>query len=267
MVVPRLDPPREEQTLSIGTTLAEARESAGLSLEEVAAATRIRRTLVQNIEDDDFSGCGGDFYARGHLRTIAATVGADPAPLLAEFDASRTEHVSPRATEVFDSETSARLERRGPNWSAAMAAALVLVVIYGVVQAVTSSGGGGNGRDVAGGSSPRASARGTTSSTPSPTPSGSGSAIAQAPRGKVTVGVRATDTSWVQVTTTTGQQLFQGLLQRGAEKTFSDKTRLKLVIGNAGGIDLTVNGSHIGAPGAKGQVARVQFTPEDPAAG
>jgi len=39
------------------------------------------------------------------------------------------------------------------------------------------------------------------------------------------------------------------------------------VIGNAGGVELTVNGSVIGAPGRRGQVARVQFTPEDPAAG
>jgi cytoskeletal protein RodZ len=236
-----------------------------MSLEDVAAATRIRRTLVMNIENDDFSACGGDFYARGHLRTIATTVGADPAPLLAEFDASRPEAAPPRATEVFDSETSARPERRGPNWSAAMAVALVAIIGFGIVQAFT--GGGGDGRDAVG-TGPRASTTGSPSASASPTPSaGGGSAVAQAPRGKVTVAVHATDRSWVQVTTTTGQQLFQGLLQRGAEKTFTDKTRLKLVIGNAGGVDLTVNGTDIGAPGDRGQVARVQFTPEDPAAG
>ncbi len=91
--------------------------------------------------------------------------------------------------------------------------------------------------------------------------------MAQAPRGKVTVEVHATDRSWVQVTTATGQELFQGLLQAGAEQSFTDKTRLRLVIGNAGGVTLVVNGTEIGAPGDRGQVARVQFTPEDPAAG
>jgi cytoskeletal protein RodZ len=251
--------------LSIGTTLAEARESAGLSLEEVAAATRIRRTLILGIENDDFSACGGDFYARGHLRNIAVAVGLDPAPLLAEFDASRPEAAPPRATEVFESETNARAERRGPNWSAAMLAALALVVAYGVVQAFTGDDSGGT--DVAG-TDTSSSAPVTPSESPSPTPStGGGSAVAQAPRGKVTVVVQATDRSWVQVTTNTGQELFQGLLQPGAQKSFSDKTRLKLVIGNAGGVDLTVNGTEIGAPGDEGQVARVQFTPEDPAAG
>jgi cytoskeleton protein RodZ len=251
--------------LSIGTTLAQARESAGLSLEEVAAATRIRRTLILGIENDDFSACGGDFYARGHLRNIATTVGLDPAPLLAEFDASRPEAAPPRATEVFESETNARAERRGPNWSAAMLAALALVVAYGVVQAFTGDDTGGT--DVAG-TDTSSSAPASRSESPSPTAStGGGSAVAQAPRGKVTVVVLATDRSWVQVTTNTGQELFQGLLQAGAQKTFSDKTRLKLVIGNAGGVDLTVNGTQIGAPGDEGQVARVQFTPQDPAAG
>jgi cytoskeleton protein RodZ len=251
--------------VSIGTTLAAARETAGLSLEDVAAATRIRRTLIMNIEDDDYSACGGDFYARGHLRNIAVAVGLDPAPLLAEFDAARPEAAPARATEVFEAETTTWKERRGgPNWSAAMAAALVLVIAYGLVQAFSGSGGGGH--DVAD-PGRTTSAPPSTSAPVSPTPSGDDSAVAQAPRGKVTVAVRATDRSWVQVTTTSGQELFQGLLQPGQEKTFTDKTRLKLVIGNAGGVELTVNGSAIGAPGRRGQVARVQFTPEDPAAG
>jgi cytoskeletal protein RodZ len=251
--------------VSIGTTLATAREAAGLSLEDIAASTRIRRTLISNIENDDFSACGGDFYARGHLRNVAAAVGLDPAPLLAEFDATRQEAAPARATEVFEAETSTWKERRGgPNWSAAMAAALALVLVYGLVQVFSDTGGGG--RDVAGigGST---SAPPSTTPPPSPTPSGDNSAVAQAPRGKVTVAVKATDKSWVQVTTNTGQELFQGLLQRGQQKTFTDKSRLKLVIGNAGGVELTVNGSVIGAPGRRGQVARVQFTPEDPAAG
>lgn len=253
--------------MSIGTTLATARETAGLSLEDVAAATRIRRTLVQNIEDDDFSGCGGDFYARGHLRNIAVAVGLDPAPLLAEFDASHIEAAPARATEVFEAETSVWKEGRGrPNWSAAMAAALVLVLAYGIVQAFSSGGSDPKGLDVAGGST-STSAPATTATSPSPTPSGGGSAVAQAPRGKVTVVVSARDRSWVQVTTNTGQELFQGLLENGQQKTFTDKTRLRLVIGNAGGVDLAVNGTDIGAPGRRGQVARVQFTPEDPAAG
>lgn len=251
--------------MSIGQTLAEAREKAGLTVEQVAAATRIRRTLVMDIERDDFASSGGDFYARGHVRTIAQKVGVDPAPLLAEFDAARPEAAPPKATDVFESETAARPERRGPNWTGAMALALALVLVYGIAQVVTrdspvaTEGLGGKDRE-------------TTSSSPSPSPSPSktptsgGSAVAQAPRSKVTVVLRARDTSWVQATTASGEELFQGLLENET-RTFTDRQRIKLVIGNAGAVTLTVNGTPIGSPGRSGQVARVQFTPEDPAAG
>ena len=252
--------------MSIGRTLATAREKAGLSIDEVAAATRIRRSVIDRIEDDDFSGCGGDFYARGHLRTIAATVGADPAPLLAEFDSTRPETAPPRATRVFESETAARPERRGPNWSAAMAAALVLVVGYGVVQVAT----GGDERPVVGGLSGEPTDSGspagepTASAPPSATPSST--VVAQAPREKVTVVLRARGTSWVQATTASGKELFQGLVA-DRSMTFTDRQLVRLVVGNAGAVSLTVNGQQIGSPGRPGQVARVEFGRDDPAGG
>src|SRR5215472_11183133 len=75
--------------MSIGETLAQARRWAGLSVTEVSQRTRIRETLVKDIERDDYSGCGGDFYTRGHIRAIARAVGADPEPLIDEYDAAR----------------------------------------------------------------------------------------------------------------------------------------------------------------------------------
>jgi cytoskeletal protein RodZ len=250
--------------VSIGQTLASAREKAGLTVEQVAAATRIRRTLVMDIERDDFASSGGDFYARGHIRTIAQKVGIDPAPLLAEFDAARPEAAPPRATDVFESETAARPERRGPNWTAAMALAVAVVLVYGVVQVVTRDSPTPTDGLSAPGGATTTSAPATTSS--SPTPTGDGSAVAQAPRTKVTVVVRARDTSWVQATTASGEELFQGLLE-DESRTFTDRQRVNLVIGNAGAVTLTVNGTSIGSPGPPGAVARVHFTPQDPAAG
>jgi hypothetical protein len=81
------------------------------------------------------------------------------------------------------------------------------------------------------------------------------------------VQVRATGRSWLQATTAGGKELFQGVMQAGQVKTFTDKQRVKLVVGNAGAVTLTVNGTEVGAPGRAGQVARVQFGPQDPAAG
>jgi hypothetical protein len=75
--------------MSIGETLAQARRWAGLTVTEVSQRTRIRETLVKDIERDDYSACGGDFYTRGHIRAIARVVGTDPEPLIEEYDAAR----------------------------------------------------------------------------------------------------------------------------------------------------------------------------------
>jgi helix-turn-helix protein len=70
----------------IGDTLAQARHRAGLTVTQVSKQTRIRETIIRKIEADDYSECGGDFYARGHIRAIAKATGADPEPLIQEYD-------------------------------------------------------------------------------------------------------------------------------------------------------------------------------------
>ena len=74
--------------VSIGEALAAARRQSGLTITQVSQRTRIRETIIRGIERDDFSACGGDFYARGHIRAIARAAGADPEPLVREYDSS-----------------------------------------------------------------------------------------------------------------------------------------------------------------------------------
>ena len=64
--------------MSIGDALAAARRQAGLTITQVSQRTCIRETIVRGIERGDYSACGGDFYARGHIRSIARAVGLDP---------------------------------------------------------------------------------------------------------------------------------------------------------------------------------------------
>ena len=65
--------------MSIGATLAAARRRAGLTVAEVSQRTRVTEPIIRGIEQDDYAACGGDFYARGHIRAIARAVGEDPA--------------------------------------------------------------------------------------------------------------------------------------------------------------------------------------------
>src|SRR5215467_3143852 len=77
---------RWRYAVSIGEDLAQARHQAGLTIAEVSHSTRIREKLIRDIEQDDYSACGGDFYARGHIRAIAHVVGADAERLIWEYD-------------------------------------------------------------------------------------------------------------------------------------------------------------------------------------
>lgn len=81
--------------MHIGPALAEARTEAGMTVEDVSERTRIRRAIISDIERDDYASCGGDFYARGHIRAIAKVVGADPVPLIEEYDESMAARDAP----------------------------------------------------------------------------------------------------------------------------------------------------------------------------
>jgi len=127
----------------IGPELAAARTRVGLSVDELAERTRIRPHVIESIEVDDFAPCGGDFYARGHLRTLARVLGKDPQPLLAEFD-NRYATAPINARKVFEAELatgmtgSVRGTVGGPNWALLVGVVLVLVMAWGVVRLFAS---------------------------------------------------------------------------------------------------------------------------------
>lgn len=85
--------------MSVGEALAEARHQAGLSVAQVSQQTRIREAIICGIENEDYSACGSDFYARGHIRGIAKVTGVDPEPLIREYD---TAHLAPQMLTLAD---------------------------------------------------------------------------------------------------------------------------------------------------------------------
>ena len=124
----------------IGPQFAAARRRLGLSVDELADRTRIRPHVIEAIEVDDFSACGGDFYARGHLRTLARVLGVEGAPALATYDERYADApIDPRR--VFEAELagagSIRATRGGPNWSVLVAAVMALILCWSVARLVT----------------------------------------------------------------------------------------------------------------------------------
>ncbi|NEA20483.1 helix-turn-helix domain-containing protein [Streptomyces halstedii] len=257
----------EDDRPSIGHALQQARIAAGLTVEEVSSSTRVRIPIVHAIETDDFSRCGGDVYARGHIRMIAHAVRLDPEPLIAQYDAEHGGRPAPTpAAPLFEAERI-RSEPRRPNWTAAMVAAIVAVVGF-VGFTFVKSGDDSGTAPVAEGSAPdNATARPTPSKTADPKPAPSESAIAAAPRDKVTVKLSATGKSWISAKDHNGRQLFDGLLNKGDSKTFQDKERIDLVLGDAGSIELFVNGKKVDDQFEAGQVERLSYTKGDPEVG
>ncbi|MET9370072.1 helix-turn-helix domain-containing protein [Streptomyces griseoflavus] len=257
-------------SVSVGRALQQARIAAGLTVDDVSTATRVRIAIVHAIEADDFAPCGGDVYARGHIRTLAKAVRLDPAPLLAQYE---REHGGGRpaptpAAPLFEAERI-RPERRGPNWTAAMVAAIVVVIGFVGFTMVKGEDEGGKA-NVADGATPSKSASPTPKSEKplAPEPEPSDSAIAAAPQDKVTVQVTAADgRSWISAKDHNGRLLFDGLLKQGDSETFQDSSKINLVLGDAGAIDLFVNGKKIEDDWQPGAVERLTYTKGDPQAG
>lgn len=270
---PDASPAPAEVSPSIGLLLARARRDAGLTVEAVSAATAVRVPIVRAIELDDFSRCGGDVYARGHIRAFARAIGIDPAPLVDRYDAEHGGRPAPtRVAPVYEAD-KVRAEPRRANWTMAMVAAIAVVVAFVCFNLFH----GGSGHPVAGRASqdgpstrPSASASPHRDRTPSATPSAqpSDSPIAAVPADKVVVKLTADDgKSWVSATGADGTTLFQGLLLKGQSKTLTDDKKISLVLGNAGAIQMFVNGKDLGTAGGDGQLVRTDFTPGNPQAG
>jgi cytoskeletal protein RodZ len=256
---------------TIGRVLAEARLAAGLTVDEVSADTRVRVPIVHAIEEDDFSRCGGDFYARGHLRSLARAVGADGDALVARYDeihGTAPVVLAPIAT--LDARRI-RADRGRPSWTGAMVVAIAAVVLLIAFNLVSSK----PGKEQAGAaSSPLPSVTASASTSPSPTPvqppapTPSIAPIAAAPADKVTVKLVAEGgTSWVSAQDGDGNSLFQNNLDDGSNQTFTDPKQIELVIGNAAAVHLYVNGKDLGPAGKDGQVVHLTYTPGDPQAG
>ncbi|WP_069817528.1 helix-turn-helix domain-containing protein [Streptomyces sp. TP-A0874] len=254
---------------SIGQALQQARIDAGLTVGNISSTTRVRSPIVHAIEQDDFSGCGGDVYARGHIRTLATAVGLDPAELIAQFDAEHGGRPEPSATApLFEAERFGSQPRR-PNWSAAMVAAIVAVVGFA---GFTLFRGGDEPSTEAVGDAPSAEASSSpeadTTEPADPKPDPTESAIAAAPGDKVTIKLTAAKgRSWISAQDHNGRLLHEGVLEKGDSKTFTDDQRIQLVLGNAGAMELYVNGKQIKDHWKTGQIQHLTYTKGDPEAG
>ena len=74
---------------SIGSYLKKTREAFGMSVEQIAQATRIPRVSIERIEGDQFDQLPGEVFVRGFLKAYARAVSLPIDDVLARYTASR----------------------------------------------------------------------------------------------------------------------------------------------------------------------------------
>ena len=243
--------------MSLGSSITQARKSAGLSIEDLSASTNIRTALLKEIESDNFANCGGETYARGHIRNIAMKLGVDPLIYIAAFEDEQM-HTDRSMKELLVENSVMRQpeEARKVSWKVLATISVSSLFIAGLAQIIISNTATVEIPE------PIASITATESATPSP------EATEATPAEQATVStgegvelvISATRAkSWLFVSDATGRTLFSGQMSRGSSKTFRTDVSLNVKIGNAGGVDLTVNGKKVDSIGVDGEVVSVSY--------
>ncbi len=244
--------------MSLGQFMQGARKSAGLSIDELAAGTSIRPGLIIEMEKNMFINCGGDTYARGHLRNIAAKISVDPQTLI---DLYNEEHSS-ESRKIHDmlvenNVTRIPTEKKSISPKSLAVASVAILAAIALGQIIISNS--------------QTTVTPVATSTPSatPTPSVAASTLATEPvttesvpapaDGEMKLTISATRGSSNIHVVAGGETLFQDPIFQGETKTFRAPTSISIYLSNAGDLDLTLNGEQLAPLGARNQEIRKTF--------
>jgi cytoskeletal protein RodZ len=230
--------------MSLGEMISKARRDAGLSIDDLSDATNIRGALLREMESDEFTNCGGETYARGHIRNIAKKLSVDPQPLLDAYETEQGQSVrSIQDLWVENSLMEEPGESRKVSWKVLAGISIASLLVIGLAQVLFVSNS----------ESPI-----PTSTTTTPAPTESTESISDGT--KVEIAITATRAkSYLLISDEAGITLFDGQIAQGEEKIYSSTSKLTLKVGDAGAIDLRVNGKEVPPIGTSGQVVTVTY--------
>jgi cytoskeletal protein RodZ len=120
--------------------ITKARKDAGFSIDDLSDATNIRGALLREMEDDQFTNCGGETYARGHLRNIAKKLNIDPQPLLDTYESEQGQSVrSIQDLWVENSLMEEPGEPRKVSWKVLAGISIASLLVIGLAQIIFTS--------------------------------------------------------------------------------------------------------------------------------
>ncbi len=253
--------------VSLGETLRDRRQECGWSLEELAQRTRIRRDYLEALEEGNYNLLPADVHTRGFLRTYALALGIPDQEVLAMYQRERGQ------PEIVSIAAVSRPPRRHscivPSLGFFLIATVLTlgigsVIYFGLLNPITvaptPTPAPPTPTDLVPTRQPTAflvvQTPGTTATlAPNQTP--------QAPPMTPGQGLQAvfkvTADCWIRVTAD-GIQVFEGTLPAGTTRTFTANKDLSARMGNAGGVQVTLNGQDLGVQGKEGEIVNKTWT-------
>jgi cytoskeletal protein RodZ len=274
-----------------GVRLKKIRLDKGISLEEVAKQTKITISTLRSIEDDGFVNID-PVYVKGFVKMYCEFLGVNPADYIAEYKPPQVEMRITDRSEQADAYLNPSSDVKKPP--VIMRAALIgscvivgLLVLFFLVKGIVSgvaaisksfkkrphaeivaaakkSGAAKTAkkpsRPAKSSAAPKQARNSparavTVSSTTTTTNTAASSGTSSQASGPIRLGIHAKNDCWVQVKVD-GKTIFQGMLARGRIESWKAETRIDLSLGNAGAVDLEINGNRVMPLGRKGQVVR-----------
>lgn len=265
----------ENKPRTVGSFLREARSSKGISIEEASKATHIHVAILKNIEADDFSSIS-PIYAKGFLKLYAEYLGLNKDEVVELFAGPQASGKQRPASQKLvipepkEKEPSTRAIDliafiRSIDKRVFLVIALVFVAFFAfklIRKAISSRPAKPKAvavkpvekekpqpaakKPAQPAKKEAAPAKEKTAAQPAkPVPANE----------KVVLVVKAKSKTWLQVKVD-GRVAFQNTLARGAAETWTADKKIEMMVGNAAGIELELNGRALGRIGRPGQVLR-----------
>ncbi len=269
----------------LGTILGETRQGRGLTLDQVAQATRIRIRYLEALEEGRYDALPTPVHVRGFLRNYAQYLDLDPEPLISRYNASRRmvqdiplaqqvrpelDKAAPPLPETLEDELEAEpvffrpagVSLQAPAWfSTDLAVGAIVLLVLAVfvvwagrrfvVPAITAARA--TATPVAEVTKQPGSA--VLTAVPSPTPTIT--AVTQEPTippiySSIQLEVAVLERSWLHIVVD-GETVQEGLARAGELFAWDGEELVKLRTGNAAGVKVTLNGQELDPLGGRGQ--------------
>jgi cytoskeletal protein RodZ len=277
----------EESPVDFGTMFRQARERRGVSLQQVAAVTKISARVLDALERNDVSKLPGGIFSRAFVRSYAREIGLDPEMAIerftAEFPDESGKEQLPSAKEAEDIE--AYESGRRVATTVAQLLGLSIVVIAVVVFALNSRACPKSAATPPAASAPAAPApapvtplpatrRPPSAEEPAATPkeTTAGAPPAQTPESPagragstaqatapIRLSIAAQAECWLMVKVDK-DVVFERILRAGERLYYEASASVTLSAGNAGGLSLTINGKPARPLGTPGQIVTATIT-------